>query len=74
MNARYEYDSHKEIFSPDKTWHELDLAKKKESIARLKAEYDDSKGSAAEWMLHRRHVAVRETHKNHQKAQASTST
>ena len=72
MDARYEYDYHDEIFSPNKTWNELDLAKKKESITRLKAKYGDPKGSAAEWMLHRRHLAARETSKKHRKTQAST--
>ncbi|MCJ1395499.1 hypothetical protein MMC18_008385, partial [Xylographa bjoerkii] len=70
VDARYEYDSHDEIFSPKKTWNELDITKKRESIARLKARYGDPKGSAAEWMLHRRHLAARETSKNHQKTQA----
>ncbi len=52
----------------------MNLAKKKESIARLKAKYGEPKGFAAEWMLHRRHHAARETSKNHQKTQASTIT
>ncbi|MCJ1402663.1 hypothetical protein MMC11_005883 [Xylographa trunciseda] len=74
VDARYEYDFHDEIFNPNKTWNELNIAKKKESITRLKAKYGNTKGAAAEWMLHRRHVAARETSKNHQKTQASTIT
>ena len=77
MEARYEYDTHLEIFKADKPWNGLDLVKKRESIARLAAKCSGEKGSAAEWLLHRRHLAARaaiRTSKNQEKTPAGIIT
>jgi len=75
--ARYEHDIHPEIYE-DKPWNELNIAKKKVSIARLAARCTENNVSAAasEWALHHRHVAWRlwRRGKGRPKPAANTST
>jgi len=69
LEAGYEYKSHlNDIFSLDKSWTELDLAKKRECISNVTKKCNEKNvpwgGNAAEWKLHNLHVAATRTQKN----------